>query len=90
MVLAPFTLGEPRPLPNIITPNADGLNETFVQQQFCELPELRVFSRWGQQVYRAAQYRNDWAAPGLPDGVYYYRLVGEQGRAVKGWLEVRR
>jgi len=88
--VAPIVVGPSVPLPNIITPNADGLNETFVQQQFCELPELRVFSRWGQQVYRAAQYRNDWAAPGLPDGVYYYRLVGEQGRAVKGWLEVRR
>ena len=88
--VAPIVVGPSVPLPNIITPNADGLNKTFVQQQFCELPELRVFSRWGQQVYRAAQYRNDWAAPGLPDGVYYYRLVGEQGRAVKGWLEVRR
>ena len=82
------TIGAPQPLPNIITPNADGLNDTFVQRQFCQAPELRVFSRWGQQVYHAAQYRNDWAAPGLPDGLYYYHFRGEEGRTAKGWLEV--
>jgi hypothetical protein len=88
--IAPIVVGPSEPLPNIITPNADGLNETFVQQQFCEAPALHVFSRWGQEVYRTAHYRNDWAAPGLPNCIYYYRLLGEQGRAAKGWLEVRR
>ncbi|GAB3588472.1 DUF7948 domain-containing protein [Hymenobacter daeguensis] len=88
--LAAFTLGEAQPLPNIITPNADGLNDFFVQRQFCELPDLRVFSRWGQEVYHAEHYRNDWSAAGLPSGTYYYRFAGEQGGIVKGWLEVQR
>ena len=90
VALPPLVLGEPQSLPNIITPNADGLNEFFVQRQFCELPELRVFSRWGQQVYHTAHYQNDWNAAGLPSGTYYYRFLGEQARTAKGWLEVRR
>ncbi|MDO7847877.1 gliding motility-associated C-terminal domain-containing protein [Hymenobacter sp. M29] len=89
ITLPPVVVGEPQPLPNIFTPNGDQLNEFFIQRQFCELPTLRVYSRWGQEVYHAAQYRNDWNAAGLPDGVYYYRFEGERRQTVKGWLEVR-
>jgi len=90
VALAPIVLGEPSVLPNIITPNGDGLNDFFVQRQFCDPPALRIYSRWGQEVYRSEQYRNDWNAPGLPAGTYYYRFTGEQGRSAKGWLEVQR
>ena len=89
VALPSFTLGEAQPLPNIITPNGDGLNDFFVQRQFCAPPELSVFSRWGQQVYHAAQYQNDWNASNLPAGLYYYHFVGEQKQQAKGWLEVR-
>lgn len=85
-----FVVGESQMLPNIITPNGDGFNEFFVQRQFCAAPALRIFSRWGQEVYHTEHYLNDWNAPNLPDGIYYYRFTAEQAPTVKGWVEVRR
>ena len=77
-------------VPNIITPNADALNDTFRPRFSCRPAALEVFSRWGQRVYRTDDYRNDWDARGLANGVYYYRLRDADNRQVKGWVEVRR
>jgi hypothetical protein len=35
---------------------------------------LVVFNRWGQKVYEADNYMNDWDGGGLIDGVYFYVL----------------
>jgi hypothetical protein len=35
---------------------------------------LLVFNRWGQRVYEADNYQNDWDAKGIKDGVYFYIL----------------
>jgi PKD repeat protein len=35
---------------------------------------LVIFNRWGRVVYESNDYRNDWDADGLPDGVYFYVL----------------
>lgn len=91
LVLGPVMVGEAPQLPNIITPNRDGLNETFVQRQFCQPPRLQVFSRWGQRVYENASYDNSWDASGLPSGNYYYLFEDVADRKqVKGWVEVVR
>ena len=78
-------------IPNIITPNRDGVNDRF------ETPGLAlgawscaVYTRWGKQVYYAAAYQQDWQAEGLSEGLYYYRLATAEGRTIKGWVEVRR
>ena len=75
------------PLPNIITPNGDALNQTFSLPNSC-IPHLQIFSRWGQAIFEAAAYQNDWAAEGQPAGLYYYLLDYPDGHRVKGWLEV--
>ncbi|RSK37168.1 DUF7948 domain-containing protein [Hymenobacter metallilatus] len=75
--------------PNIITPNGDDKNEFFVIRTACP-GQLQVFSRWGNKVFEATAYRNDWRADGLPDGVYYYMLRLPDGAPIKGWLTVQR
>ncbi len=35
---------------------------------------LVVFNRWGQKVYEADNYKNDWDGGNLKDGVYFYIL----------------
>jgi hypothetical protein len=78
-------------VPNIITPNHDGHNDKLeIIGLGAEPWTLTVFNRWGRPVYTTPHYRQDWAAAGLADGVYYYRLQHAAEPPVKGWLEVRR
>ncbi|AYA37472.1 hypothetical protein D3Y59_10685 [Hymenobacter oligotrophus] len=87
--LAPIEVLETKPVPNIITPNADGKNDVFEVSAGCP-PSLQVFSRWGQKVYNDDAYRNNWGGGNQPAGTYYYLLRYVGGRTVKGWLEVQR
>ena len=87
--LAPSVEAFERRVPNVITPNGDGLNETFRLGPDCS-PHLQIFSRWGQRVYEAATYHDEWDAAGRPDGLYYYLLSYPDGHRVKGWVEVVR
>ncbi len=65
-------------IPTVITPNDDGMNDaleiTCVDQNLQN--ELVVYNRWGDEVYRASPYTNDWKGTyndqPLPDGTYFY------------------
>jgi gliding motility-associated-like protein len=69
-------------LPNIITPNGDGKNDVWKLNDKINLngSHLVIFSRWGETVYEADSYNNDWGgtykgtSKKLPDGTYYYVL----------------
>ncbi|WP_400193421.1 gliding motility-associated C-terminal domain-containing protein [Hymenobacter sp. B81] len=87
-VFLPVYVGDPF-IPNIITPNGDSVNDVFEQRLSCLPVELQVFSKWGNQVFEARDYRNNWGGQGLPDGVYYYHLRDTENRRAKGWLEIR-
>jgi gliding motility-associated-like protein len=69
-------------IPNIVTPNGDGLNDLF-QVQFVEFfpgASLAVFNRWGQEVFSSSSYdqyqaeNKGWDPDDLPGGVYFYEL----------------
>ncbi|WP_254244073.1 gliding motility-associated C-terminal domain-containing protein [Hymenobacter sp. BRD128] len=93
---APKPTPPPAPIelsvPNIITPNGDGQNDQLKIAGLVNMEwALVVYNRWGQEVYRSLAYAQDWTAPGLPAGTYYYRLWQPTGgRAYTGWLEVVR
>ncbi len=69
-------------LPNIITPNGDDLNDAFIVPETClvgeggVIVELTVFNQWGDQVFHAVPYQNDWEGTyngnPLPPGTYFY------------------
>ena len=61
-------------IPNVITPNGDGLNDVLYIKNLPPGTHIQVFNRWGQQVFSQANYNNDWAAEGLPAGTYYLEL----------------
>lgn len=79
-------------VPNIITPNGDGKNDRLeVIGLDAEAWSLSIFNRWGQSVYATRQYRQEWDAAGLADGVYYYLLSEPTTqRRVKGQVQVTR
>ncbi len=86
-------------IPNIITPNGDGLNDAFfimglistTLEERGERWELTIFDRWGKRLYENKNYLNDWDAQGISEGVYFYHLRhNKDGREFKGWVEVGR
>lgn len=88
---------------NAITPNGDGLNETFVFDILDLRPddfpdnELIIFNRWGDIIFEAKPYNNDWSGLNtggtpVPEGTYYYILrlnIGE-GDIIRGDITVIR
>ena len=79
-------------IPNIITPNQDDQNQAF-RLKGLQAPDwsLRLYNRWGHEIYAQEHYDNAWAAQGQPDGVYYYLLTSPAtGQKYQGWVEVRR
>ncbi|GAA4350553.1 hypothetical protein GCM10023185_08390 [Hymenobacter saemangeumensis] len=75
-------------IPNVFTPGTDDqLNSSFRLPPGCA-PRIQLFSRWGQRVFEAPAYQNDWRAEGQPAGLYYYLLEYPDGRRIRGWVEV--
>lgn len=62
--------------PNAFSPNGDGRNDVFrplVQDgSFLEYYVMKIFNRWGQQVF--VSYHSDfgWSGAGQEPGTYYY------------------
>jgi gliding motility-associated-like protein/uncharacterized repeat protein (TIGR01451 family) len=81
-------------IPNVITPNGDGLNDTFEIKGLNKFSrnEILIFNRYGDHVYEKEDYKNDWDAIGLVDGTYFYILnvTQEDGKTLdfKGWIQV--
>lgn len=63
-------------IPNIFTPNGDGVNDHFVINglENCEKKMLIVKDRSGQIVFQSRSYDNSWDGGNLPDGSYYYQF----------------
>ena len=78
-------------IPNVFTPNGDGVNDFFfIRNMSEEFPTtIIVANRWGKTIYENFNYQNDWDAEGLADGIYYYTLQSN-GTGNNGWVEVWR
>jgi gliding motility-associated-like protein len=84
-------------IPNLFTPNGDGINETFEIRGLDRFAEndLVIVNRWGNEVYKSTHYRNDWTGEGLNEGTYYYLLrikekPGAPWQVFKGFITLIR
>jgi gliding motility-associated-like protein len=82
----------PDEVPNVITPNGDGKNDTFFVKNIDIIPwELTIYDRWGSLIYQVSHYNNDWAPVGNAPGFYYYLLrENRTKKTFKGWIQVLR
>ncbi len=79
-------------IPNVFTPGNDEQNETFYIANIENRQwQLRIFNRWGKEVYYSPNYQNDWDGAGLSSGMYLYHLYSPGlRREYKGWVEIKR
>ena len=70
-----IVIGGPITVPNVFTPNGDASNQTFHITNIDHYNnELIVYGRWGDIVFQATNYRNQWDGGDTPDGTYFYVL----------------
>jgi gliding motility-associated-like protein len=68
-------------VPNVFTPNNDGLNDTFYPLTNCPLEsyEFIIYNRWGQLIFNTTKQTDQWNGKfkntDCSDGVYYYTLT---------------
>jgi gliding motility-associated-like protein len=66
---------------NLVTPNFDGDNDTWIIENILAYPEAEVaiFNRYGMEVFKTTGYQNTWdgkyEGKNLPDGAYYYVIT---------------
>jgi gliding motility-associated-like protein len=80
-------------LPNIVTPNNDGINDfiDFSKYQFSTL-QLEIYNRWGAKVFESNDQNCIWK-PIEDDGTYFYTLQYRldcgretQSKVIKGFI----
>jgi gliding motility-associated-like protein len=90
-------------LPNVFTPNGDGINDLFKPYPYnlVEKIDLKVYGRWGNLVFQTNDPDINWDARHMnsgkkvPPGVYYYicdvyerRLTGLEPRYLVGFVHI--
>ncbi|NNE54725.1 MAG: T9SS type B sorting domain-containing protein [Flavobacteriales bacterium] len=90
-------------LPNVFSPNNDLVNDLFMPfpYKFVESIDLKVFNRWGEEVFATTDPDIDWngthtkTGQVLSDGVYYYtiqvntiRLAGIEPERFSGEIQL--
>ena len=84
-------------VPNLITPNGDNMNDAFKITEVAnhnnvmvaKNSELVIYNSWGNEIFHANNYNNDWKASNTSDGMYFYYLkAGCGGEEHKGWLQI--
>ena len=64
-------------IPNVFTPNGDGINDRFVIKgiENCEKRQLEVRDQSGNVVFRSSHYDNEWNGDNCPNGTYRFQLI---------------
>ena len=86
-----YIFANPTATYNVITPNRDGLNDVLVIDNIGLYPgnTFTIFNRWGREVYKTANYQNNWGGDeNTPAGNYFYILTLPNGTSLKNWFEV--
>ncbi|MCT4664022.1 MAG: gliding motility-associated C-terminal domain-containing protein [Flavobacteriales bacterium] len=92
-------------IPNIFTPNNDGINDYFYFPfgDFQENMSVEIYNRWGQEIYKSDNYdrclddenpecwdgKVQKTGAAITEGVYYYIITFEDNTEVKGNVVVK-
>jgi gliding motility-associated-like protein len=88
-------------IPDAISPNGDGMNDTYIVVKRLPTDKVRfeVYSRNQVLVYQHLDYDNSFDGTGnrggfmgnvLPDGIYYYLISVNGAKGIPGYLIINR
>ncbi|NNK81146.1 MAG: gliding motility-associated C-terminal domain-containing protein, partial [Flavobacteriales bacterium] len=90
-------------LPNVFSPNGDGLNDSFMPfpYTYVDSVDLKIFNRWGNLIFETFDPDINWkgenkdTGSNVSDGVYYYTitifentLLGMNPRKEAGYIHI--
>ena len=83
----------PFELPNVFSPNGDGINDLFEIQNLPENTEVIILNRWGNVVFSSDNYQNNWdgkdnSGRELVNGVYTFQFKTKEGKIGHGFVHV--
>ncbi|MDQ6609335.1 MAG: PKD domain-containing protein, partial [Bacteroidota bacterium] len=84
-------------IPNVFTPNGDGVNDTWIIPYLESYPgaTVEIFNRYGSLVYHSVGYPKPWdgtfGGKQMPAGTYYYIINPKNGRKqISGFVDIVR
>lgn len=87
-------------IPGGFSPNNDGINDyLIIQNALGRKVHLEVYNRWGNRIYRSADYQNNWdgrctegihIGDNVPVGTYYYVVILDGKDKMSGYITINR
>ncbi|MES2747016.1 MAG: gliding motility-associated C-terminal domain-containing protein [Bacteroidota bacterium] len=82
-------------IPIGISPNNDGLNDSFDLSGFSDITSVKIFNRYGMVVFEQDNYVNEWMGQDkkgrqLPSATYFYLVNFESTGPRTGWVYLMR
>jgi len=84
-------------IPNVFTPNKDGINDKWVITSLESYPGcvVEIYNRYGQIIFRSIGYTKPWDGTyngkDVPAGTYYYIVDPKNGRKrMSGFVDIVR
>jgi gliding motility-associated-like protein len=82
-------------IPKGLSPNGDGINDSFDLSGACDILNVKIFNRYGMQIFEKENYTNEWHGQDfnnseLPAATYYYAAKLTNGNVKTGWVYLNR
>ncbi|CAM1346610.1 gliding motility-associated C-terminal domain-containing protein [Tenacibaculum insulae] len=79
-------------VPNIVTPNQDGINDTWqLSNKYAFQPsvEIQLYNSNGKEIFKVTDYKNDWPLESLgKQKIFYYKIIKDDVLLKAGTISI--
>ncbi|MCW8898593.1 MAG: gliding motility-associated C-terminal domain-containing protein, partial [Flavobacteriales bacterium] len=76
-------------IPNVFTPNNDGINDLFVPVTSKGIVSMNtvIYNRWGNKIYETNKLSINWDGHDVSDGTYFWVILYTDIKGIKNTLK---